>query len=150
MEDECEASIQLQSTSERIPLKHVKIKMPNRYEHTCISSSEASSGAGDESGSESDDSEPPVKRSRVKNKRSHDNSSFSEGELSGDSPDGYEMFDPEWKKQTTKWHLAKQQKAFVDKYFSTYIKDEVIRETVLKDAPVPSHTSLTVPELASD
>ena len=66
MEDEFEASIQMQP--ERIPLK----TKGNKYKH--ISSSEASSDAGDESGSESesDDSDPPVKRSRVKNRRSQD------------------------------------------------------------------------------
>ena len=58
------------------------------------------------------------------------------------------MFDPIQLHKSKEFRLIESQDAFVLKNFNTYIKQEILNETVLKSDPVPVHDSLVVSETA--
>ena len=88
------------------------------------------------SGSESEDSESGSVRSRTSSKVTPRAS----------SPDSYSMFDPEKEQRAQEVRLSATQSAFVRKNFSNYLKEEVLREQILKKDPVPNNEALQVPE----
>ena len=51
----------------------------------------------------------------------------------------YEMFDPHGNANGYNWRLVPRHDEFVQQYFTTNIKDEVVRSNVMKDVPVPDH-----------
>ena len=64
----------------------------------------------------------------------------------GDRSCMYGMFDPKKAQHAAEMKLSASQKCFVDKNFTSYIKESVIQEQVLKIDPIPSQSALTIPE----
>jgi hypothetical protein len=75
---------------------------------------------------------------------------FSERESQSGSDDDYAMFAPECENNAKHRKLSKSQNKFVDKYFTSYVKDDIVREHIMKEAPIPSNPTLVVPEMDSD
>ena len=56
------------------------------------------------------------------------------------------MFDPFKAQKDSQTRLSNSQGQFISKYFTTFMKDEMVRDHILKSSPVPSHSDLVVPE----
>ena len=56
-------------------------------------------------------------------------------------------FDPLGVSNLKAWELNASQNKFISEYFSTWLSDETVKQSVLKPNPVPEHDSLTVLKL---
>ena len=77
-----------------------------------------------ESIDESEDEQPPCKRRAIEGR-----------------------FDPLASSVSRSWELNASQNQFISEYFTEWLKDEVVKKSVLKTNPVPDNDSLTVPNL---
>ena len=107
------------------------------------SQSQSESGEASESGSDSDENEgnvfPPNKRPRV-----------NQDSTQPQNASTFSIFDPIKVAKGVEWQLPAEREAAITQHFYEIMPDDVIKETILKDAPVPVSNKLHPLDLDSD
>ena len=62
----------------------------------------------------------------------------------------YDMFDPLADERKSSWVLSHEQETFLKKFFITFQKEDIIREKIMKDTPIPDSEMLRVLKLGEE